>query len=294
MTAPKQRPNTGPPTRARAPDPGTIVMFFTSSMTHTGSMESADRPIGAIVVAPMRADDVDATVALHQRLLATEMLSRLGAKALRQYHLAYQASPVGLTLVARVGADGPVVGFLLGSVDASTHYQFLVSERAMSFARSVVAHAVTHPMVGWELVRTRAVRWTTGAVRAITAARSRPGSRRRQGGSGRFEGAATPTGAPTAEVTHLAVDVTARRKGVGRELLGAAVDRARSRGAGRIELVTPAEDQDAARFYRSCGWISDGEVRSRSGEDFARFTVRLIPTEGGPGPAMPADLPEER
>lgn len=50
-----------------------------------------------------------------------------------------------------------------------------------------------------------------------------------------------------------------RRMGVGKKLITAAVDFARSRGAARVTLSTGINNLPAQTLYQSCGWKCDDE-----------------------------------
>jgi ribosomal protein S18 acetylase RimI-like enzyme len=65
----------------------------------------------------------------------------------------------------------------------------------------------------------------------------------------------------------LFVDPAARRGGVGRRLMQAAADEARSRGAMSLVLSTAKTNLGAQRLYESLGWVRD--------EDFFEYNLRL-------------------
>lgn len=72
----------------------------------------------------------------------------------------------------------------------------------------------------------------------------------------------------------LFVAPTARRSGVGRSLMEAAVVEARSAGAGALTLQTARTNHAAQRLYESLGWKRD--------EEFCEYSLRLDPpVEGG-------------
>lgn len=62
------------------------------------------------------------------------------------------------------------------------------------------------------------------------------------------------TGAEDAWLEDLFVEDSARGKGHGRTLVDAAVERARSRGCGRIQLDVNEANQAALALYESCGF----------------------------------------
>jgi ribosomal protein S18 acetylase RimI-like enzyme len=67
------------------------------------------------------------------------------------------------------------------------------------------------------------------------------------------------TGADDAHLEDLFVSADARGSGLGRELVEAAFERARERGAARILLDTNESNEAALRLYRSAGFRSGTE-----------------------------------
>lgn len=68
---------------------------------------------------------------------------------------------------------------------------------------------------------------------------------------------------PTAQITTLLVDPDARRRGVGRLLLKAASQAARSAGCGEIELLTGLHRTDLQAFGAATGFTDQGAVSVR-------------------------------
>lgn len=64
------------------------------------------------------------------------------------------------------------------------------------------------------------------------------------------------TGTEDAWLEDLFVEETARGSGHGRRLVEASIERARSRGCGRIQLDVNESNLAAAELYRSCGFRS--------------------------------------
>jgi GNAT superfamily N-acetyltransferase len=64
----------------------------------------------------------------------------------------------------------------------------------------------------------------------------------------------TAEGAPSAWVEDMVVEDGARRRGIGRRLLGATERWARGRGATRLQLLADRLNGPALRFYRKMGW----------------------------------------
>ena len=63
-------------------------------------------------------------------------------------------------------------------------------------------------------------------------------------------------GAERAQVEAVRVAAARRGTGLGRELIGWAVDQARARGCGLVQLTTDAARPDAHRFYESLGFTA--------------------------------------
>ena len=86
--------------------------------------------------------------------------------------------------------------------------------------------------------------------------------------------AAQPNGQHRAEVTKLMVHSSARRRGLGAQLLAEAEEAARERGR-RLLVLDTVPGSDAERLYRRHGWIEVGVI-----PDFA-----LLP-DGDPAPTV--------
>jgi len=66
------------------------------------------------------------------------------------------------------------------------------------------------------------------------------------------------------ELEDLFVSPDARRSGLGRALVAAAIDRARERGCGRIALDTAERNEAAVALYRSFGFSDDAYEGGRA------------------------------
>ena len=66
------------------------------------------------------------------------------------------------------------------------------------------------------------------------------------------------------ELEDLFVDPNARRAGLGRALVAAAIDRARSRECGRIALDTAERNEGAVALYRSFGFSDEAHEGGRA------------------------------
>jgi ribosomal-protein-alanine N-acetyltransferase len=84
-------------------------------------------------------------------------------------------------------------------------------------------------------------------------------------------------GATAVHVVHLAVHPDLRRLGVGRALLGAVIEEARQRGAGRVYLRVRLSNTPAQGLYRSLGFrvIERRPGHYADGEDAMLMQVTL-------------------
>jgi ribosomal protein S18 acetylase RimI-like enzyme len=62
---------------------------------------------------------------------------------------------------------------------------------------------------------------------------------------------------PCALIEELVVDEGARRRGIGRALIGAALDWARDQGCSEVEVSTDHDNTDAQVFYQRLGFESE-------------------------------------
>ncbi len=66
----------------------------------------------------------------------------------------------------------------------------------------------------------------------------------------------TAEGAPSAWIEDVIVDAAWRSRGLGRSVLQATLDWARSQGATRAQLMADLDNQPALDFYRRLGWAT--------------------------------------
>jgi ribosomal protein S18 acetylase RimI-like enzyme len=84
------------------------------------------------------------------------------------------------------------------------------------------------------------------------------------------------TGSPDCWLEDLYVDAPARRDGLGRALVLAAIERGHARGARRIELDTNADNHGAIALYESLGFSASSKVHgAMRGQDL--FMGRAVP-----------------
>ena len=130
----------------------------------------------------------------------------------------------GITIVAE--ADGRVIGFAAGTTDSHSYYRRLLIRRWWRFAIVIIPALLRRPSLLKRLA------WRVGSA---TAASTRDGE---------------------AVLLSLAVSPSDGRRGVGRLLMRAFLDAARSRnGLRRVSLTTDAADNDRVEsFYQSLGF----------------------------------------
>ena len=82
-------------------------------------------------------------------------------------------------------------------------------------------------------------------------------------------------------ITGLAVDPAAQGGGVGRALVEALADEARSRGARRLTLRVFAPNERARRLYERCGFAVEGVLRGefRAGDDYVDDVLMALTLE---------------
>ena len=238
---------------------------------------------GRVAIRRMGAADVERAIDLHLVGLKTEFIARLGRRLLHRYYRAWVSSPTGLCLLAEVPGEHAVAGLLLGSVNPAAHYGFILRHHGPRLAAAVLSQSIRHPSLGIDLVRTRALRYARRAARGLWGAVRRPPPP--------SPADHTVSSPRVGEITHLAVAASRRRTGVGRSLLGAAENAMREAGVDRIDLVTPLDDEGAARFYETMGWVKVGEIQTSGAEEFARYAKTLAHPVGRARPQAPGPAP---
>lgn len=201
--------------------------------------------------------DVLQTSALHLRALPDDFVTRFGERFLARYHLAFAESPYATVIVASDYTTGQTVGALLGTLDTPAHYSWLVRHHGAGLAVRGAVRAVRDPKLGWDLVRTRAVRYVRGIVRSFLPEKH----------SGKREKSRDDVGL----MAHVMVMRDQRGRGIGSSLVEAYENRARHAGLERLELATLPDSQGAGPFYGKIGWEYGGDRISQSGERFALY-----------------------
>lgn len=215
----------------------------------------------SVTISSLERSDLSVTAALHRELLDTEFLSRCGSGFLRHYHRAWIASPDGIGLCAK-DASGTVLGVLLGALHPESHYRAMLRHDGLALAGWLGVRAMTHPSFAYELLATRARRYSSRLWRIARSRLRRPQGTRR------------PPSVAVGEVVHLMVHPDTRGQGIGRRLLDEMAGAARAAGCKELILVTPTDLQSARSFYEHLGWQQAGEV-GKAGERFVRYRMPL-------------------
>ncbi|MHB8593196.1 MAG: GNAT family N-acetyltransferase, partial [Acidimicrobiales bacterium] len=146
-----------------------------------------------------------------------------------------------------------------------------LKHHGLGLASLLLLRCVTSPQFGWELLRTRVVRYGRGVIRASLTRRAR---RSKDPDVEPAMSTLSSESALSGEVTHVMVGDPWRGRGVARELLKRTADMARRGGLAELILVTPPALADS-RFYERLGWQRCGDVTSGSGESFVRYRLVL-------------------
>lgn len=179
------------------------------------------------------------------------------------YYRAWSSTAGSIALVA-TSDENELLGVLLGATNPPAHFRAMVRHDGVRIGTRMIAYAVLHPPLAKELVVTRSRRYLRGIFRLV---RSRL-DRQKQDPAHEIE----PV---VGEITHVLVNPSVQRGGIGRSLIDAAVEVARSAGVRELMLVTPP-DLEAKLFYERLGWQAEGSMESRSGEKFLRYRL-VIP-----------------
>lgn len=183
----------------------------------------------ADVIRPADRGDAPRLARLHVEEIGSGFLSRLGFGFIRLLYDALIDWEEGVVLVADTGQ---VSGFAAGVVDTGRFYRYFV--RRHGFRASV--------MVTPYLMRPSAVRMAFETLGY--------GTRAHRAG----------------ELLSIAVDPTARGRGVGRSLASALLEEMEDRGLEEVKVVVGADNGTAIRLYESLGFEKQLEIEVHAGE----------------------------
>jgi len=193
-------------------------------------------------LAPLTADHAPVAAELHLRGISTGFLSSLGPRFLRQLYTAMPACPSGFGWVC-LDDDGRALGFIACTESTRRLYKEAMRRRGLFMAASVVRFLL------------------------------RPSFLRRMIQTLRYP-AQVGEDLPPAEVLSIAVDVEARRRGVGAKLMTAATEEFRRRNIRRVKVAVWAGNKSANTFYRRYGFTL-AVTRLHHGLEMNIYTVEL-------------------
>ena len=195
------------------------------------------------LVKPMTSRHAAAAARLHQEGINTGFLSSLGRGFLRQLYAAIPSVRSGFGYVWEE-PDGTVLGFIACSETTKRLYKQAIIRRGLLMGLAMVPRVVRHPSV----------------IKRIWETLCYPGEADEQ--------------LPSPEVLSIAVDASARGKGVGRALMEAAFAEFRRRGVLQIKVAVGSTNEAANVFYQQCGF-SLAVTREHHGLPMNIYTVDL-------------------
>ena len=197
-------------------------------------------PLGSLTPA-----DIPALARLHREAFPGFFLSSLGEPFLVQFYRGFLSDDTAVSVVAR-GADGTVLGAVVGTTQPAGFFSRLLKKRWPGFVLASLRAVVVNPRSAPQLLR--ALRYRGGAE----------------------------AGSDGALLSSICVDPSLQRAGVGRQLVAAWAREVAARGARTAFLTTDAQGNDAAnRFYRAQGWALAESYRTHEGRLMNRYTTSL-------------------
>ena len=198
---------------------------------------------------------------LHADALPHGFFASLGERYLRAYYLSFLSSPHACALMADL--DGVPLGFVVGSLDPEAHRSFTIRRHGTRLALQGARAFVRHPRLGVDFLSTRLGRYTKGIMRTFRPRPRRPPGEPHPRARGRL-----------GVLNHIAVVPEARGEGVGEALVEAFVQRARSAGVRRLQLLTLADGHGATSFYDRLGWRRL-ETLLDAGQHYVKYELEL-------------------
>lgn len=206
-----------------------------------------------------RPEDFEHTARLHRAHLKLGLFPKLGRSFLARYQQTFLDSPHGIALVART-EDGEIVGALFGTTSNPDHYRWVVRNCGHDLAFAGCRALVMRPSLAWSFARTRLGRYVRGLIRHTQS---------------RSDGSAKPAqSGPVSVLSHIVIADSARRRGIGRQLVDAFKDRARTQGARRAVLITQ-EGGLGAPFFEKIGCSFLARRQSQDGSAVREYTLAL-------------------
>jgi ribosomal protein S18 acetylase RimI-like enzyme len=212
---------------------------------------------GPARVRAMRCEEAAQVVAWHSEEFPAGFYVRLGPHFLRAYYRGFVRSPHAAAFVA-VAADGQLVGYLAGTLDAAKHSWWMLWRHGLVLTMVGLLCLLRRPRLWPDFVRSRAVWYARRVLRTVV------GMTRR-----------APVASRTGELTYLVCSAKFRGRGIGTQLVAAFDRQASAAGISRLTLVTAADDHRVRAFYEALGWRLAGTRWTRDGRELAAFEVPL-------------------
>lgn len=173
---------------------------------------------GSVSIRPAARDDAQRLAELHVSRIGDGFLSSLGVPFLTLLYRRIVVAPGSFARVATI--DGRVVGFAAGATNVRALYRdFLLRD-------GIVAGMLAAP----RLVRSWRRVWET------------------------LRYPASGDALPDAEILAVAVDAAEAGRGIGRRVVGAALEELVGRGVVAARVVTGSDNRAALALYRACGF----------------------------------------
>lgn len=212
-----------------------------------------------ITIDTVQPEDFEQTAALHKAYLKLGLFPRLGRHFLSRYQESFMRSPHGIALVARDADDGQVVGALFATTSNPDHYRWVVRNFGWELALAGCSALMWRPHLAWTFASTRLGRYARGLTRHIAPSSA----------SAPVAGGAR---APVSVLSHIVIDESTRRKGVGRKLVEEFKARARRKGVRRAVLVTE-EGGLGAPFFEKIGCSLVGKRQGSDGHAIREYRL---------------------
>lgn len=185
---------------------------------------------GGVLLRAGAVEDAPRVAALHGERISEGFLATLGEGFLRRLYARIARSRRAFLVVAE-DAEG-VQGFIAVAEDTGRLYREFLLRDGVPAALAAAPRAVRSFRGVWETLR---------------------------------YGVSTDEDLPAAEVLAVAVAGRASGRGIGGDLLGAALGRLRARGIGAARVVTATDNGAALRMYESAGFHRRSQVEVHAG-----------------------------
>jgi len=198
-----------------------------------------------MITRTMKKEDCSSIISIHLRSFQEFFLTFLGPAFLSIYYSAIIADSSGIAIVAE--EENNVVGFVAGSTQPSGHYKRLLKNHFIGFFRASLGGFLRKPAILPRLLR----------------AFSMPNQQLPA------ENCAT--------LMSVAVDPDCQGQGIGKLLVKAFLDEARSRGSQYVNLTTDAVENDSANhFYRYLGFALHRKFTTPEGRNMNEYLIKLL------------------